>query len=243
MKKSIKVISLLLMLAIMLFSLTGCMTTRYNVSINRDGSGDVNYVYAVNKSILESMEVSVDQMVADMKTTAEKENYTVEAYDDGVFAGFEASKHLNDIQSEFSLQEAFGEKYVKDTEENKIKIEKNGNTTKYSQNAKIDLTSMADMKDAGLIIDYTVTLPVKASSNNASEVSEDGKILIWHLKAGEINEISFEATSKGAIADALADSNTVWIIVASVSAVVIVAAVVVLIVVLKKKKTKNEELK
>ena len=48
------------------------------------------------------------------------------------------------------------------------------------------------MAEIEYFYDFSVTLPTKAISSNASSVSEDGKTLTWDLKHGELNEVKFE---------------------------------------------------
>lgn len=191
MKKTLK---LFLPIMLMLFILTGCVSINYEITLKEDGTGTVAYIYGIEKSYLEEMETSGEEMTEEMKKNAKSNGYTIESYSDDQIEGFKATKAIKDL-SEMSLEEAFGKEYITDSENNKIKLEKKGNKTIFSQNAIIDLTkvdsSMATMK-------YTIKLPEKVGENNAQEVSEDGKTLTWNLKAGEKNEIKFKSLdSKG----------------------------------------------
>lgn len=191
-----KVISIISLIAFVLVALTGCVTVNYNVTINADGSGEVSYVYAFDKGLLESMGMTIEEMVGEMQAQAEETGYLIEIYSEDTYEGFRASKYLEDI-TEFSLEEAFGEDYITDSEENKLKITKSASDTIYSQNAEMDLTTMEDLREYGGVLTYSITLPVKAGSHNADEVSSDGKTLTWELYGGEIKSIEFEASSNG----------------------------------------------
>lgn len=227
MKKTIGLISMCLLV---LVTLTGCVNVDYELKINKDGSGDISYVYGFSKETLESLQISAEDMVESMKDQAEESSYTVEAYEDEEISGFKASKHIEDLTKDFSLQEAFGEDYVKDTENNGIKIEKSYFTTKYSQNAEIDLTNMEDL--AGNVkMTYKVNLPAKAKENNATEVSENSKELKWELTAGEVNKVEFVAQ----------EINMLVIAIAAVIIAVIVAGAIVLFIFLKKKHATKKE--
>ena len=187
-----KTIALIILLIAMLIALTGCAEINYEVEVNKDGSGEISYIYGISKEVLTKLNVSADEVVSSMKEQAEESAYTVETYEDENIAGFKANKHIEDLSKDFSLQEAFGEEYVKDTKENGIKIEESLFFTTYSQNAQLDLTTL-DEEEQGITMTYQVKLPVKAKTNNASEVLDNGKTLKWNLTGGEINKIEFVA--------------------------------------------------
>lgn len=226
-----KAFSLIAIMSVILMTLTGCVDVNYEVTINKDGSADVSYLYGIKKEELEKTGKTSEEMTKEMKNNAEKSNYEIEIYSDDKIEGFKAKKHLEDV-SKASLAEAFGTYYITDKEENQIKVEKNGIKVKYSQNAKIDLSNIESSKIA---MKYTVKIPAKVGKNNADEVSKDEKTLTWNLKAGEINEINFEATS-----------NNIGIVIAILATIlVIIVTVIVIIIVLKKvkkEKTKNEDI-
>ena len=191
-----KVLSLMAIFAMLLFVLTGCVNINYEVSLNTDGSADIAYVYAFEKATLEQMGTSSESMTKDMQEKSQESGYTIESYEDDTMAGFKASKHLDNV-ADASLAEAFGTENVKDTDENKIVIEKKGGKTLFSQNANIDLTGMDSSTASYVTMKYTVKLPVKAKTSNATEVSKDGKTLTWELKSGEENRVEFTAVKGG----------------------------------------------
>ena len=224
-----KLLSLAFLLIVMMVILTGCVTVDYQVTVNKDGTGKISYVYGFEKSFLEQMGTSIEDMTADMKQTAETEGFSIESYSDDNVEGFRAIKEVEDITSGLSLSEAFGEANVKDSEDNNIKIEKGLFGANYSQNGVIDLSSMEDMSMYGVTLKYSVNLPVKAGANNATEVSADGKTLSWELKGGEKNSIEFTAKGAGSI-------MTIIILVV----VLVVAGAVAAIVLVAGKKGKND---
>lgn len=187
-----KIIGVIVVLILTLITLTGCAQVNYEVEVNKDGSGEISYIYGVSKEVLEQLNVSAEDFVSSMKEQAEESSYKVETYEDEKIAGFKANKHIEDLSKDFSLQEAFGEEYVEDSENNGINIEKSIFITKYSQNAELDLTSLTG-DESSITMTYQVKLPAKAKTNNASEVSENGKTLKWNLTGGEINKIEFVA--------------------------------------------------
>lgn len=221
-----KTIGLIIILIIMLITLTGCAEVNYEIEINEDGSGEITYIYGVEKGKIGGAEDLVEQFVGTFKEQAEESGYKVEVYENQEISGFKANKHLNDLEKEFSLEETFGEEYVKDTENNKIKIEKNFWTTRYSQNTELDLTKL---NDTNIEMTYKIKLPTEAKTSNASEI--DGNILTWNLKSGEINNIQFVAEQINILPIA---------IIAAIVLGIIVIIVTIIIILKKKHATKKE---
>lgn len=217
-----KTIGLIIMLIVMLVSLTGCAQVNYEVEINKDGSGEITYVYGVSKEKIGNATDIVEQFVETMKEQAKEGGYTVEIYENDEISGFKANKYVTDLTTDFSLEEAFGEEYIKDTENNGIKIEKDTFTTKYSQSAELDLTNLSQ-EEKELTMTYQIKLPHKVKTTNADEISEDGKTLKWKLTGGEVNKIEFEAQ----------EINVQPI--AIIIVVIAVAAAAIIYVILKKK--------
>lgn len=218
-----KTVGLIVSLLIALTLLTGCVNVNYEVKVNRDGSGDISYIYGYSKETLENLKTSAENMVSSMREQAEESSYNVEVYEDEEIAGFKANKHVNDLSKEMSMQKEFGEEWIKDAEGNGINVEKGLFTIKYSQKAEIDLSNLEDFADS-IKITYKVKLPAKAKTNNATETK--GKELKWDLKVGEVNNIEFYATGV----------NLLAVIITLVIIVLVVAGVFATVFILKKKK-------
>lgn len=219
-----KTIGIIILLILTLITLTGCAQINYEVEVKPDGSGEISYLYGISKDVFEY--ISVDDFISEFREQAEESNYKVEAYEDDAIAGFRASKHIEDLNTEFSLQEAFGEEYVKDTEENGIKIKKGLFTTKYSQTAELDLSTISADERNYVTMTYQVKLPTKVKYTNANEVLDNNKTLKWNLTAGEVNRIEFTAKSV----------NVLPIILV----VAVIIAIAVVVVIFNKKHTTNK---
>lgn len=220
-----KTIGLIIMIIVMLVALTGCAEINYEVEVHKDGSGEITYIYGISKEVLEQLNVSAEDVISSMKEQAEESSYIVEAYEDENISGFKANKHVEDLTKDFSLQEAFGEEYVKDTENNGIKVEKTFLVTKYSQNAELDLTNVSD---TNIKMIYKIKLPTGVKTSNASAVSENEKELTWNLKSGEINEVEF-----------VAKQINILPVVIMLLVICIVVAILVFIILKKKHATKK----
>lgn len=201
MKKAFKF--LCLMCAV--FMLSGCYRVNTNVEINSDKSGSIEFVLAVDMKTLKS------SMGAD--STSDPENmFDVENYDELKNSGWKVEAY----KSKEGEKEWEGTKLVYEfdnidkivgTKKDAVEIIGNDNEKpdvsnffykdgdKYVANQYLDLSSgdtstatdsMKEMFD----FKYTVKLPNKASSNNATKV--DGTTYSWDLEYGKKNEIKYE---------------------------------------------------
>lgn len=241
MEKILKNIAIIAILGIILLTLTGCANVNYDIKLNKDGSGDIAYVIGYDKSFLASIGVETsslenDNSFEEMEEQAKQNGYTIEKYEDDNTYGFKATKHANNIQEEFDVNDEAGSN---SEETGKIMYEKTLLKTKFSQSSKIDLTDViSDDEDAAMLkavmgqmkISYKITLPFRVGTNNATTVSEDGKTIEWALKVGEVNEVKFEAVQDYGMY-ALLVLAVVLVIVATIS------------VILSKKAKKTSEVK
>jgi len=187
-----KTIGMVLILIATLIVLTGCsIDIDYEVRINSNGSGEISYIYGYSKDTLESLQTPSDQLVKKQKEQAEEHGYKTEEYKDDKIEGFIATKHIKDITKEFDLKE-FGDDYI-DKDKSIMTINKSLFKTEIYQKTEVDLVSLNDVQSA-VNIKYTVKLPVKVHSNNATEVSNNGMTAVWKLNPGEVNIIEFTAS-------------------------------------------------
>lgn len=229
MKKTLKNIAIIAILGIILLTLTGCANVNYDIKLNKDGSGDIAYVIGYDKSFLASIGVETsslenDNSFEEMEEQAKQNGYTIEKYEDDNTYGFKATKHANNIQEDFDVN---NEVDTDSEESGRIMYEKTLLKTKFSQSSKIDLTDViSDDEDAAMLkavmgqmkISYKITLPFRVGSNNATTVSEDGKTIEWVLKVGEANEVKFEASQDYGMY-ALAVLALILVIVAAVAVI------------------------
>lgn len=230
-----KILSLILVMILLLVTLTGCVNVEYAVKLNRDGSGDITYVYAISKQALDALQMTADELLDSSKQQVTDSQYTLENYETDEEIGFKATKHIGNVTTELSLEEAFGEEYIKDSDSNGVNIEKKANKTIYSQNAVIDLTSstIEDLSYTGAKIKYSISSPgeINLEKTNGT-ISEDKKTVTWELKLKEKNEIKFEAIEKNNI--------WIWIVVGVIGALAIVGVIIFIILKSKSKKSKIE---
>lgn len=234
-----KIRSLLLVL-IMVFSLTGCVKYNINMNVNKDKSVDFEMIYALQSSMTNSLESiseddeydlaeeeSSNEVDIDEYKYLEDQGFKIEAFEEDASAGVKISKkfkNIDDISSTEKKEIDINKMFTKEenTKNEFIFFIKKGN--KYIADLIFDFSSEDDDTDYSSYqsyfdMKYTVTLPKKTISNNADEVSEDGKTLTWNLKYGSKNEVKYEFTFD--------NSNNMLYIICGIVALLIIIAIIV----------------
>lgn len=184
------------MILVFFLLLTGCVKADFHITVNKDGSGELDYKIAMNSQLLAmSVSNSKTNMIDEMKKNFENEQFTVTTYRDGEYQGIEAKKHVSDIQTINSIAAPNA------TASGKLSIIQDEAflKTTYKVNADMDMTDIkADQTDtmglqkmmlAQMDMKFTLTLPTEAKSQNASRVLPDGKTYQWDLVPGQRNDI------------------------------------------------------
>lgn len=212
MKRLRKIITMLLVV----FLVTGCVRRKINMNISRNGEIELTAIIAYADS-------------ANMTVTeADKEKYKsngfkVEDYNQDEYKGVKISKKFkisevsSDSEVKFSLKDL-------EEKEKPIMFQKIGNK-KYKANFILDTRTSDGQSGSGVDISYTVTLPNKPISHNATSV--DGNTLTWTADLGEEKVINYEF-SLGGISTSL--------IIIGIIVVAAVAIIIVVIVMGKKNK-------
>lgn len=250
-----RVLKIGIILIFMLFILTGCTNTEYNVRVNKDGSGKVNYSVEFDNEVLkETLEINdiddEDEQTKELKELlalagdvevfsiaiekAQENGYTTEEIiEDDNIVGYTATKEFENISEEFVIADSIVEEYVTISGDTGIKIEENFFTTKYTQSFTMDLTKGGDATNK---VKISYEFPKGFTKSNADEKASSllTTTLAWNLCNGEIKTIEY----------------TVYTINLPIIIIIIIVAIIILIIVLvtvlvkkrKKNKTENEEL-
>lgn len=189
-----KTISLIILLIVMLFALSGCANVKYSTTINKDGSGDIVYIYTINKAVINNLGKNNENATASMREKAEKAGYTVEDHEDEEMVGFKALKNVQDITKKPYLLDVF-DKYIQNGEDSKIKIKNSLFGKTYSQSVIVNSKDLEQLEELGGKIQYTINIPIKVGKTNADIISADRKTLTWDIRLGQEQEIYFKATS------------------------------------------------
>ena len=202
---------------ILVFILTGCVKYDSTVEVKRNKKVNYTIIYAFNSSMIDSMksqyadeddaeETDDEEELDNFKITEEdkrkfKENgFKVEKYEKDGYEGVKLSKSWNNIDSISSDKDTVYELEDeltgdKKEETNMFKVKKgffkntytlkiDGSSDSMSSEG-MDLSSMMDLS-------FTLKLPKKANSNNATTVNKGGKELVWDLSKSKSIEATFE---------------------------------------------------
>ena len=215
-------IFVLFMLGVIACLLPGCVKMHSHLTVQKNGSADVEHVIAMEASVLDMIgkEDGKDPL-QELRDGMQQEGYTVDKYSEGKMTGVRAVKHFKDIDS---AVKALGDpsKNTKADDEtgksalgslgnigNAMKVEKSFFTTKYTLNADLDLSSPADkatkaddpfadfgesMAQSLFDLSFALTLPVKPGSSNAPRVSDEGRTLEWPINIGGKTNLAAEVT-------------------------------------------------
>ena len=207
-----RVLKMGIILTFMLFILTGCTNTEYNVKINRNGSGKVNYsVEFDNEALKQALKIEETanedeeikeffdlvkslELFSSSIEKAQKNGYTTEEIiKDNNIVGYTATREFENISEEFVIADSVVEEYVTISDDTGIKIEKNFFTTKYTQSFTIDLTKGGDVINK---VKISYDFPKGFTKSNADEkASILATTLTWNLGKGEIKTIEYTVYS------------------------------------------------
>ena len=254
MKRSFKVLCLMLVI----FMTSGCMKLNVDMSINKDKSMNLSYVVAFANSLIGQSGTDMALDESDLKQ-AEESGFKVENYSDGSMTGYKFTKDFLNIDSisdeketvfdpntiidKEKLSDVFTVKkgFLKNTYTLNISAEETDETsndissdytTTYTNDSLLEAGDQEDllMMLSSMDIKFTINLPSKAISSNASSTSNDGKTLIWNpvtnASTMEKLECSFE----------LYNMTTIYLI---VGLVILVIIIIIVFVVKNNKKQKN----
>ncbi|MDH4139774.1 MAG: hypothetical protein OEV43_04310 [Coriobacteriia bacterium] len=221
--------------AIALVALTGCFDVEQHLTINSDGSADVENTITMDSSLLdaaaqESGGEDVSGIFDELSVEAEGEGFKVEDVEKDGQTGIKATKHIDDI-SDFDLKD------LGEGTDGEIKIENSFLRSKYTVDLSLPFEADTGTGDLGgdpaateglVEARFMLTLPGKIGDNNADSISDDGKTATWELVPGE--EVKIEATAEG--------YNTLVVAGIGGGGLLLVVIIVVVIVVLARRKSR-----
>ena len=186
------------LLFIGLLSVAGCADIRAHLTLNRDGSADLEQRITVEQSVAGMM-----GGLGKLEETYQKQGYQVKLIDEGQTVGVIATKHLLKASQIFQQKLTADNNLFKVQKDRQVlKITRDFFMTRYQINGIIDLKSkqpaepgseMANALLSSIKFKFILTLPVKPEKHNAGSVSADGKTLEWLLVPGKENSIQAEA--------------------------------------------------
>ena len=226
MRKNIKAISVMFVLIMTMFCFTSCLRFRTSMRIKNNGRADLAIIYAYHSMLLGDNGLdSLD----DVAKAFEDEDWTVKEYSRGDYQGYTFT--MSDVKVS-DLEDIFNSDAFEKIGFGDFDLTRKGLTytidweVNSSDQFRDESITPSDLSAYGGFMEIVIELPSPAKSENASEVSNDGKKLTWELLEEDEVELSFTLINTGLI-----------ITVAAVAGVLLISAVVVvLLIVLKKKK-------
>ncbi|EKN63036.1 DUF3153 domain-containing protein [Schinkia azotoformans] len=197
-------IKLIVVGVIILFFLTGCVSGVFHVTVNKDGSGELNYRLAIDSDLLSTFN-DKNNPLEKFREIAQKDGFIVSNFKDNGYFGVEAKKHVNKIS------EGIGGElitYISSVNSSKdhlnFIVDKGFFFNIYTIETNVDLTSFAKGNNAlfQMFLDkmdlrILLTLPFDVEGHNASRVidgeTDDIKTFEWDLLPGQNNEIYLQA--------------------------------------------------
>ena len=209
-----KLKSVILILLIVI--LCGCSTISTNMQINKDKSMNITYLITLDKDYLGNK--TFNELFSSKNINYLKNNgYSVTDYEDEDNFGYKVSANIKDIDTisqaenlkinlyDLLYSDIQNELYIFSREE---KILKNKYTADFYVNLTDALSNnsnvLTDMLTPPKVrYEFTLNLPEKSLSNNATDVSDDGKTLTWefdNIMSGTNNiNFTFELYNKQAL--------------------------------------------
>ena len=204
------------LLGLLIIILCGCSTINTNMQVNKDKSMSVTYLITLDKEYLGNK--TFNELFSSKNINYLKNNgYSVTDYEDEDNFGYKVSANIKDIDTvsqsdnikinlyDLLYSDIQNELYIFSREE---KVLKNKYTADFYVNLTDALTNNSSVLTDMVVppkvsYEFTLNLPEKSLSNNATEVSEDGKTLKWefaNVMSGTNNiNFSFELYNKQAL--------------------------------------------
>ena len=180
------------MLLLIIF-LTGCSSYDMSMKIGKDKTMDYSVTVLSN-----SPNSEFANSVAKYKEKLEKYGYSVDEYNQENKYGMIITKHYDDIDDislgkrdeEFNLLYFYDNEYDENIEKQMFNVDKKLDTNRYAANFYVDLSNLnIDLNNA--TVTFNLSLPEGNFSNNANNVSDDGKTLTWNITSSGKTEIDF----------------------------------------------------
>lgn len=209
-KKKNAVLLVIMSLLLMVF-LSGCIDANFHVTVNKDGSGDLDYKLMVDSSFLSLASQNGSADLQSMIDNAQKSGFTVKKLIDGSKQGFDAQKHVANLNTVIKSGDPFGigpnSGSLKGMVPGKgLTINKSFFKTTYNLNNDLDMSAMnnsmptdpqsraiAQAVENQMKFTFALTLPVAPTSSNASSTQDNGRTLVWDLAPGQHNQVTMQA--------------------------------------------------
>lgn len=191
---------LFLVLAMLVFTAVGCGDARYHLTVNRDGSGDIELRVSLDNMTLELLgQVNANPMTT-LKEVLEEDGYTVSPDPGSSQRGIIGRKHVDELTPKGLGVAAIprGQALSPAVPES-IQVSRGFFKISYHFETEIDpmsfvlrvreLKALENYLLAKMQYELALTLPIPADEHNANTTYDEGRTLIWHLVPGQGNRV------------------------------------------------------
>ena len=188
------------------FLLSGCVKLNMQMDIKKDKSMTLSIIYALDSSLIGNEKIISDQE----KSNMEQNGFTFKDYNKDNMKGYVISKKIKNIdkvssenETVFDILDIFSknsnENYIfnvkkgliKDTYYATLKFSNNNlesfNENMTSTESDININNLPSNVD----LNFSVKIPYKAISNNATKVSNNDRDLTWKITSNGAEPITF----------------------------------------------------
>ena len=196
----------LILTCLMLTLAAGCVDTRYHLTVNRDGSGDINLRIAFTDLALRLLGETEADPLGTLTSDLQLDGYSITSFQEDGMTGIVARKHLEritqqslDLATLTILQTAS----AAPPSNQGFQIQEGFFKTRYLVETHVDPGEFAGTGQLGgldsyllnqINFEFVLTLPIKPDEHNAATIQEDGRTLVWDLVPGQNNRLMVEAS-------------------------------------------------
>jgi hypothetical protein len=182
-------IALIILISLLMVLLAGCVKFRLHLTVNRDGTANMEITVAAHPSLATMGILWGGDMLAEVREGLLAEGFSVEEYTDGDFRGFKAKKALESVDDV-----AFLSMENPKVSHDYFVLEKGLFYSTY--HVAIPVNLVESYGEAGAVfgflnpdLGFILSLPVRPLDHNADIVSDDGKTLEWKLHLDRENHL------------------------------------------------------
>ena len=172
---------LLIVMMICLFCFTGCMRFNTTIQIKSNGKADVSMLIAAKS------DAGSGQNATDSYDDLKNKGWEVESYNEDGYVGMLCTKKNLELE-DLGEQMGTSEEDTMIMDSNDFKITKKGLVYSFDwdyqgADEEADSEYVKSIENAGGYMTFTLKVPMKAKSSNATTVSDGGRTLEWNLLA------------------------------------------------------------
>lgn len=173
--------------------ITGCSNYEMTMKIGKDKSMEYSIMITSN-----SYNNEIASNISFYKEKLEPHGYTISEYNTNNQYGIIISKYFENIDTisngirseEYNLLYLYTNDYNEEIESKMFNIAKGIDNNRYAANFYVDLSQIPNIPQNATVT-FKVELPNTPVSSNATNTSEDGKILTWNINHTGKTEIDF----------------------------------------------------